>query len=530
MLLVLLHALAVSAFPAASAGAAVPQNNDRVNLINKNTLRAAVRKVDGSVANALEIHRNGGFRGFQPAPGCSLAGNEPVHDFLVQDIALDADGRPDTARTPLDTGVARTRNFQPGDTLPYVMLNHPLAGENPRLPGRRHRRYAVPYPDGHGTDAAGAAHAYPIVAGIRDMTPAAASAEYHTLGVRDLVSLVGVFPDYACYMGARIPRKEGYAVSVGAGYANPAVRGMARLAHPLFPNPVPAAQGSRWSASVLQKTIAIGEDDAAFKKFPGHKAGSLAVQFVIGKRLMHAYGPAGRRTRPLDTVIGALGYNNVNPRGTAPILDNPSTQVEIIYCTRELGYATRWEMWDTPGPKNPEAEVLAKARKACAAGHLGPPASFEGRYTEHFEIGPLVEDGTLGVYKYDQTLTDPATGRKETKTWYLVGGHDYTNLQPLSPPLDPLQPFAHTNLSPYYLEFYGIAAEPGGKLGAEPGTEPGGKPGAKPGAKPGGNPGAAKPAADKLAADKPDDDKPDDDAKSAGGGIGAAGALSASRR
>ena len=429
---------------------AVPQNNDRVNLINEGTLRAA--PVKASVDAALEIYRNGGFRGFQPAPGCSLAGTESVYDFLVQDIALDADGRP-AVQTPLDA--VRTRNFQPGDKLSYVMLNHPLAGENPRLPGHRHRRYAIPYPDGHGADARGTTRAFQIVAGIRDMTPDTRSAEYNTLGVRDLVSMVGVFPDYACYMGARIPRKEGYAVSLGAGYANPSVSGMARLAHPLFPNPVPAI-GTRWFASVLQKTTFIGEDAAAFKNFPEHKANSLAVQFVIGKRLMHAYGPRGKQTKPLDTVIGTLGYNNVNTRGTAPVLDNRSTQVEIIYITKELGYGTRWEMWDTSGKNNPEAALIARARKTYAAGHLGLPANLEGKYSAHFEIGPVIEDKELGLYKYDQTITDPATGRKETKTWYLVGGHDYTNLRLLAEPLDPLQAFAHTRLHPGYLRFYGI--------------------------------------------------------------------------
>jgi hypothetical protein len=431
---------------AATGRSAAPPNHDRLNPIDEKTLRAAV--VKNSAANALEIHRHGGFRGFQPAPGCSLAGTESVYDFLVQDIALDADGRP-AAQTPLDA--VRTRNFQPGDKLPYVMLNHPLAGENPRLPGHRHRRHAVPYPDGHD----GAGNAYPIVAGIRDMTPDTRSAEYNTLGVRDLVSMVGVFPDYACYMGARIPRKEGYSVSLGAGYADPSVSGMARLAHPLFPNPVPAI-GARWFASVLQKTTSIGEDAAAFKNFPGHKANSLAVQFVIGKRLMHAYGPRGRQTKPLDTVIGTLGYNNVNTRGTAPVLDNRSTQVEIIYITKELGYATRWEMWDTAGKKHPDPEVIAKARKAYADGHLGPPANLEGKYSAHFEIGPVIEDKELGLYKYNQTITDPATGRKETKTWYLVGGHDYTNLRLLAGPLDPLQAFAPTRLHPGYLRFYGI--------------------------------------------------------------------------
>lgn len=416
---------------------------DRTNIINEKTLRTA--PVKRSVDDALKIYRNGGFRGFQPAPGCSIIGTDPIYDFIVQDIAIDAYGNP-TNQTPLTA--ARTRNFKVGDTLPYIMHNHPLPGENPKLPGHRMRRYAVPYPSGYDQDK----KPYPIVAGIRDMTPELRSSEYNTLGVRDLVSMVGIFPDYACYMGAYIPRKGSCVISIGAGYANPAVKGMARLAHPLFPNPVPKT-GNRWYATVLQKTIAVGEDEETFKNYPDTKANTLAVQFVIGKRLPHIYGNHSKTTKPLDTIIGALGYNNVNTRGTAPIVNNPSSGVEIIYVTKEFGYATRWEMWHT---ENPGEDVIGKARKVYASQHLSRPASFEGKYTEHFEIGPLVEDKKLGLYKYDQTITDPDSGKKEIRTWYLVGGHDYTNLKPAIPPINPYEAFHPAKLNPYYLRFYGI--------------------------------------------------------------------------
>ena len=423
------------------------EENDSVNRLTPQILRkTAVKK---EVPLALEIYKNGGFRGFQPAPGCSMEGSEKIIDFLIQDIAIDQQGNP-INESPLKA--ERTRNIRVRDKLPYIMNNYPRSNEKPGLPGYRHHRFSVPFPSGFDQNG----KHYPIIAGIRDMTPSSHSSEYNTLGVRDLVSMVGVFPNYACYMGAYIPRKGGCAVSVGAGYANPRVGGIARSAHPLFPNPVPR-MGMRWYASVLQKTIFTGDKEDSLKKFPGHKANTLAVQFVIGKRLMHAYGNRTSQTKPLDTVVGTLGYNNVNSFGTAPVINNPSAQVELIYITREFGYATRWEMWGTD--KDQRKNVIALAQEAYASGHLGPPANLEGKYSEHLEIGPMIEDKELGVYKFIQTITDPETGEKETRTWYLTGGHDYTNVQMVPTPMSPYAFAAPQFINPYYLRFFGIPAK-----------------------------------------------------------------------
>jgi hypothetical protein len=113
--LTLCIAAAIAAIIAAIIATAAPATpgNDRTNTITPAALRAAVVKKD--IPNALAIHRAGGFRGFQPAPGCSLEGDEPVYDFLVQDVAIDNAGNP-TGQTPLDA--ARTRNSRPATPSP----------------------------------------------------------------------------------------------------------------------------------------------------------------------------------------------------------------------------------------------------------------------------------------------------------------------------------------------------------------------------------------------------------------------------
>lgn len=454
---------------------ALPESNDRMNVITNaqansgmttSTEIAVIGTEDSANRTAARgICAVGGFRGLRPAPGHSLAGTESVYDWLVQDIAIDAKGNP-TNENPLTA--TRTRNFEIGDKLPYYMSDYPVSGEVSR-PGNRYHRFAIPYPSG--ADQNGDTH--PVVAGIRDLPKASTSDEYNTLGIRDLVSMVGVFPNYACYMGAYIPRNDGYSVSVGAGYANENVTGIGRLAHALFPNPVPSGN-ALFHACVLQKTISVvasggvgesgGTDDEireaeneALKKFPAHKANSLVPQFVVGKRLRHVYGTRDQKTKPMDTVISTLGFNNVNAAGTAPIVGNPSVSVERIYITREFGYATRWEQWKTyTGESGTEEAIITAAQKVYAGNACGLPASLEGIYTEHFEIGPLIEDPVLGVYRHAQIITDPDTGQKETRMWYLIGVHDCTNIQPAVPAIAPYKAFPPGALSPYYLRFYGI--------------------------------------------------------------------------
>ncbi|MDR1788880.1 MAG: hypothetical protein LBR12_00725, partial [Opitutaceae bacterium] len=385
-------------------------------------IRAAV--VKKHIPNALAILRNGGFSGFKIIPSANAPAGQPsapqppLADFLIQNIATDAGGHP-VAETPL--AAQHSRDIRPGDKLPYVMTNHPRATE-PGSPANRHHRYALPFATANGPVS--------VVAGIRDLSPDPKTAAFGTLGMRDIVSLIGIFPAHANYMGAHIPKKEGYAVSAGPGYANATAAGADRFSHPLFPNPVPPS-GSLWTATLLHKTLPVGRD-ADLPKFPPHRKNVLVPQLTLGKRAPFIYGTRDNPTRPLDTLAVILAFNNPNAAGTAPALRNRATQCERIYCTRELGYATRWDSWNcAQTPEN-----IARARQAYKYANCGLPFDFSGKYSDHLEIGPVTEDKELGLYKHTMTLTDPVTGEKETRVWYMVGCHDYPNLEP-RPPIAP---------------------------------------------------------------------------------------------
>lgn len=406
-------------------------------------IKTAVRnkKPFDCTANALAILNSGGFSGFKPAPGCTLESSDDLHDFLVQNIAVDENGNP-TNENPMTAKLSR--DFRAGDKLPYVMTNYPRSTEGDS-PANRHHRYAIPF----ATGGDGTGQKFPVIAGIRDLAPTAKSTEFGTLGMRDIVSMIGIFPSGANYMGAYIPKKEGYAVSVGQGYTDGKTAGMSRFFHPLFPNPVPA-HGNRWHATILQKTISVGRD-ADLPKFPAHQKNSLVPQLTIGKRAMFVYGTRDKPTKPLDTLAVILAFNNPNDLGTAPAVNNRATQCERIYCTREFGYATRWDSWnckETP-------ENIQRAQRAYQYNNCGMPFDFSGKYSEHLEIGPVVEDKELGVYKHTQTTTDPKTGKKETLTWYMIGCHDYTNIEPKTP-FDPMRFCPPEKLNPLFIKLYGI--------------------------------------------------------------------------
>ena len=397
--------------------------------------------------NAKEIFLAGGFSGFHAAPGCSLEGERPLYDFLVQNVCVDEYDRV-VPGNPLDGG--RQRDLRPGEKLHYVLCDYPREGEAPHAGARQHR-YAYFFSKGN----EGNKNTYSIIAGFREMTPTIRSGDYNTLGLRDIVSMVGIFPGFGCYMGAYIPKKEGYVVSVGPGYADNKVKGMMRFAHPLFPDPVPNL-GSRWYASILQKTISIGRDEEV-KRFPEHGKKRLFPQLTIGKRLMHVYGTRDIKTKPLDTVIVVLAFNYINKKGDAPQVNSKARQIERIYLTREFGYATRWDSWMR---EDNTKDVLARARKAYAYNDCGLPGDMQGSYSEHLEIGPMIEDKELGVYKYLQTVIDPETGERESKWWYMVGAHDYTDVKPQEP-IDPLDIASPEGLDPAFMRLFGFSTKGG---------------------------------------------------------------------
>ena len=414
---------------------------DSTNSITPKLIKKAV--LEKQLPLALEIHRNGGLSGFHAAPGQSMDGTENILDWLVQKIAIDENGNP-TDETPLTA--TRTRNLRIGDKLPYVLSNYPMLGTSRERPTEFQRRYN--YLLATVTDSNG--KQIPVVTSFRDLTPEFGSAEFSTLGKRDIVSLIGVFPDYANYLGAYIQysKRTHYNHSFGANYADKNTTGIERFAHPLFPNPVPPP-GTLWHASILQKVFGPGSIEEILK-LPVHDANSLAVQMTYGKRLMFSYGIRGKQTKPLDTIVAILSHNNPNTHGTAPMTGNPSRQHERIFLTKEFGYSIRWELWNCESPRE---DIVAAAKKFYATNALGMPADMSGKYNEHLEIGPIIEDKELGLYKHTMTLTNPKTGRKETRTWYLTGGHDYTNLQRQTADT----PFVTTkDIPPEFLSQFGI--------------------------------------------------------------------------
>jgi len=416
---------------------AVFLSNASAEMLSPEILKAAVKPAMFDEATAMA--REGAFQGFCAAPGTSLRPDVPLEDFLIQNVVVDADdhviaGNPLTAE--------RQRDFRAGETLSYFLCDYPRAGDASDL----QHRYGVPFATGHDQDGA-----YPVTLGLREMASTTGGGDYNTFGPRDIASMVGIFPTYGCYLGAAIPKKEGYAVSVGIGYTDPKSQGIARFTHPLYPNPVPV-MGSMWYATVLQKTLSIGREKD-IPSFPEHQEQLLVPQFTVGKRLMYSYGTREAPTKALDTVVVVLAYNNVNALGDAPQVHNKSTQTERIYLTRELGYATRWESWACE--ESTQKEALKVAQQAYAYDNCGKPADLSGKFSDHFILGPIIEDKKLGVYKQDQTIIDPITGKNETKTWYMIGCHDYTNLQPQSP-IDPTKIVNPATIGPGFMKLFGV--------------------------------------------------------------------------
>lgn len=417
----------------------------KANELSIEQIEASVQPKLAPLARA--IFSAGGFQGFQAAPGCSMApSSDSLYDFLVQNVAVDANDRV-IDRNPLTA--VRQRDVRPGDLLPYVMCDYPRAGEQPGRAQRQHR-YAVPF--AKGTDQTGATD--PIVLGWRDLTPRPRSDQYGTFGPRDIASMVGVFPRFGCYMGAFIPKK-GYVVSLGPGYADESTKGMARFAHPLFPNPLPVL-GSMWRATILQKIHNIGTSQD-IDALPAHAGHMLVPQLTIGKRLMYTYGTRTSKTRSLDTVVVVLAYNNPNVLGDAPEINDRSAQFERIYLTKEFGYGTRWELWGREDSR--QKEVIAKARQAYAYNDSGMPASMEGTFSKHFIVGPVIEDAKQRVYKQQQTVVDPETGQRETTTWYMIGCHDYTNVQPQKP-AEPAKMISPSVIGAGYMKLFGVPLGP----------------------------------------------------------------------
>lgn len=422
---------------------AEPAAQKKLGCLSAEEVRVSTQKA--MVADALKMLANGAFQGFHAAPGSSLAGKDSLYDFLVQNVAVDAndhviDGNPLTAE--------HQRDVRPGEAIPYFICDYPHEGETST---DLQHRYAISF--AQGSDQTGAK--YPITLGLREMTPTLKSQEYNTFGPRDIASMVAIFPGFGCYMGAFIPKKDGYVVSVGPGYADHSVEGAARFAHPLYPDPMPAL-GSLWYATVLQKTVPVGTSKD-IDAFPAHAKNKLVPQLTIGKRLMYTYGTRTTQTKPLDTVVVVLAYNNVNSTGDAPQIGNKSTQIERIYLTKELGYATRWDSWARED--SDQKDVIPTAQRAYAYNNCGLPASMEGKYSEHFSIGPVIDDKAQHVYKMEKTITDPETGKKETSTWYMIGAHDYTNLQSQKP-FDPDKILNQATIGAGYMKMFGVSPDP----------------------------------------------------------------------
>ncbi|MDR1790022.1 MAG: hypothetical protein LBR12_06785, partial [Opitutaceae bacterium] len=433
----------------------------------------AARAANGTLyPNGTPI--TGGFGGYHPAldnpfgnatTGCDSLEPElapetgaplSIREYLVQNIVVDRD-----TDQPIHTGglaaysplsynatLHTVRKPRPGDLIPYVGSTYTPDGAWNLGPGQHQRRFTIDFP----VSATDAGVSYPVVLGIRDQSPTNNTANYNSLGEKDGLSFIALFPDYAAYVGSFAYGQEKYSFSYGPGIAHPDILGARRFARGSYPNPVPKL-GSLWYANFLLKSYAISEEEMADS--PDTRQGNLVPQFQAGKRILYSYGKRGQQTPPLDTIVVFAGLNRTNRLGDAPLVDNESTGCERIYLTREFGYACRWELWANENDKR-----VALTPSADSAGHYpghptapalavewwqrnegGLPADMSGNYTAHFRAGPVQEiilerdpvtnEPTAGYYTHTQTIINPDTDAEETLNWYLIGVHDMTDVHDL---------------------------------------------------------------------------------------------------
>lgn len=348
-----------------------------------------------------------------------------LYDYMVMNVCVDEADKV-TGQNPLVCPLSAQRNVRPGEAVPYFHADYSpvsLMKKYSCYDSGVSRRYAFPL-GVSGTDQNGKSH--PLIVSWTDFTPTATDCVWSVYDKRDSATLLAIVGGYGSIMGSLSRGK--YFACLGEGYTEVASRGVTRFSKCWpFPEAIPPMHG-RGGGVFFKKTRALGSSGPEIQAFPAHDASEkLARTVAWWTRMMVVYGPTDKPTKPLDSLI-QFGFAQANAAGDAPGL---STGSERLYLTRELGYVTRWESWRK---SDADGEAQKLARRAYENKNCRVPANTEGQYSPNFSLGPVIEDSANGWYSQAYTITNAQGGERSTDVWYMVGCHDYTNVQS-QPPL-----------------------------------------------------------------------------------------------
>lgn len=368
-----------------------------------------------------------------------------LYDYLVMNVCTDAAGHI-TDEDPLHCPANRQRDLRPGDSVPYFHADYPSASDTkPCDTLGFSRRYAFPL-GLDGSDQTGTS--YPVLIGWDDYPPSEHQCVWGRFDQRDSVTVLTIAQGFGVILGGLHHGK--YHVSLGSGYADPAVSGVARFSKTwAFPEHIPPMNGIGTDI-FFKKTQLAGTSAAELAAFPAHdSATSFARTIEWWKRMMFVYGPAAHPTQALDSLI-QFGFAKSNAAGDAP---GESKGSEHLYLTKELGYVTRWEDWHREDSK----DVIAVANRAYDNMNCGMPADIEGKISPHLTMGPVIDDAKQHVYRQTLTVTDDKSATSVSHIWFLAGCHDYTNVH-AQPPMNPLSEVNAQAIGQDFLNLFGVAA------------------------------------------------------------------------
>ncbi|MDO7833937.1 hypothetical protein Q4610_02660 [Sphingobium sp. HBC34] len=319
--------------------------------------------------------------------------------------------------------MSQQRDLRPDEAIAYAHADFPNAG---KAGGCRNlgisRRYGYPLKQG-GSDEAGTR--YRLIVGWTDYPPLKDPCGFGRFDARDMATIVAVGPKGASLVGAH--HHNQWFLTLGGQAAQKGRRGTARFMDSwAFPGQVPALGQTGWS-NFTRKTLK--SDTPAFPTQSlqaDTNARQLRPTLQIWKHIRFQYGSAAMPSATLDTLLH-IPFTSASEGGPGAARGS-----EHIYLTRELGYVTRWENWardDAP------RDVLGLAKRAYATATCSKPGAIEGRVAPNLRMGPVVDDKASGLYRQQVTGTT-VDGRTETHMWYMIGCHDFTNVQP-TPALTP---------------------------------------------------------------------------------------------
>jgi hypothetical protein len=342
----------------------------------------------------------------------------PLRDFMVMDVCVDAQGRPVAG---LPTQCTKHRDAQSGEALPYHAAEWPAADDRRCfVQAGASRRYSLPLTT---IDGAGGAHEVLMSVvdhGGSDFTACSSGCDCRGPakpahfgawdGDKDGVSLLSYDSRNAHILASKAQDKVSF--FMGPACSDPAAQGLDRFGDSwvIAGRVLPALDS--WQSGVFQSRLSVNVVPTPDACTP------LRSGFIAWTRTQFDFGPASQLR--LEALVSEKYAN------AADASPGSAEQMERAYWSRELGIS-RWEKWERADhvrddAQTPAAQALrVRQRNAC-----GKPFGSDAAVTPRLAYEAVRDDGG---WRRDvvQSLADGSTRRD---SWYLVDCADWTQLQP----------------------------------------------------------------------------------------------------